>query len=75
MFVPSLYKNSCLTCLQFSQVITNIIEAIVSIKRLSSFLAADELQPDARKLIERSSLRIGDEVCLSLPEMRYELDW
>ncbi len=47
---------------QISQVTSNIIEAIVSIKRLSSFFAEDELQQDARKLIEKPSLRIGDEV-------------
>lgn len=47
---------------QISQVISNVIEAIVSIKRLSSFFVADEFQKDARKLFEKSSLRIGDEV-------------
>ena len=41
---------------------SNIIEAIVSVQRLSSFLAADELQPDARKLIEKPNLQLGDEV-------------
>jgi ATP-binding cassette subfamily C (CFTR/MRP) protein 1 len=47
---------------QISQVTSNIIEAIVSITRLSSFFAEDELQQDARKLIEKPLLRIGDEV-------------
>ncbi|KAF8202113.1 multidrug resistance-associated ABC transporter [Pholiota molesta] len=46
----------------FSQVTSNIIEAIVSVKRLSSFLTADELQKDARKLIDKPDLQLGDEV-------------
>ncbi|TFK44584.1 metal resistance protein YCF1 [Crucibulum laeve] len=46
----------------FSQVTSNIIEAIVSVQRLSSFLNADELQPDARILLERRVLHLGDEV-------------
>lgn len=47
-------------------VTSNIIEAHVSVKRLSEFLEADELQPDARKLIQKSGLQTGDEV-LTLP--------
>lgn len=47
---------------QFSQVTSNIIEAIVSVQRLSSFLTADELQPDARKVIENADPQCGDEV-------------
>ncbi|OCH93693.1 metal resistance protein YCF1 [Obba rivulosa] len=46
----------------FSMVTSNIIEALVSVKRLSAFLAADELQPDARELNEDVKLDIGDEV-------------
>ncbi|PCH44281.1 multidrug resistance-associated ABC transporter [Wolfiporia cocos MD-104 SS10] len=48
----------------FAQVTSNIIEALVSVKRLSDFLAADELQPDACERIEvpSSKLEIGDEV-------------
>ncbi|EMD38835.1 hypothetical protein CERSUDRAFT_92869 [Gelatoporia subvermispora B] len=46
----------------FSMVTSNIIEALVSVKRLSAFLAADELQPDARELKEDVKLDIGDEV-------------
>ncbi|KAJ3484887.1 hypothetical protein NLI96_g5332 [Meripilus lineatus] len=47
----------------FAQVTSNIIEAIVSVNRLSTFLAADELQEDARSLIQsKSKLEIGDEV-------------
>lgn len=49
-------------------VTSNIIEAVVSINRLSSFLNADELQPDARQLIEsKTKLGLGDEV-LSIKE-------
>ncbi|KAK0457645.1 P-loop containing nucleoside triphosphate hydrolase protein [Desarmillaria tabescens] len=46
----------------FSQVTSNLIEAIVSIRRLSDFLEADELQADARKLIEKPNLQHGDTV-------------
>ncbi|KAF8548045.1 P-loop containing nucleoside triphosphate hydrolase protein [Imleria badia] len=46
----------------FSQVTSNIIEAIVSVKRLSEFLRAEELQEDAVKRIDKPSLSIGDEV-------------
>ncbi|KAF8074805.1 multidrug resistance-associated ABC transporter [Lyophyllum atratum] len=46
----------------FSQVTSNIIEAIVSVKRLSDFLNADELQPDAREVVEKPVLNEGDEV-------------
>lgn len=35
----------------FSNIINSIIEAIVSVKRLEDFLTADELDPDARKVI------------------------
>ncbi|KAF5322328.1 hypothetical protein D9619_002094 [Psilocybe cf. subviscida] len=40
----------------------NIINAIVSVRRLSDFLAAAELQPDACRLIEKPDPQIGDEV-------------
>ncbi|TFY68212.1 hypothetical protein EVJ58_g1149 [Rhodofomes roseus] len=46
----------------FSQVTSNIIEALVSVRRLSDFLGADELQSDARELITNSNLQLGDEV-------------
>ncbi|KAF9556671.1 metal resistance protein YCF1 [Agrocybe pediades] len=46
----------------FSQVTSNIIEAIVSIQRLSSFLMAEELQEDARTVSQNPNLRHGDEV-------------
>lgn len=41
---------------------SNIVEAIVSIRRLSEFLNAAELQSDARKVIERPFLDLGAEV-------------
>lgn len=47
---------------QFGQVTSNIVEAIVSIKRLSDFLNADELQPDARKIVSRLVPNVGDEL-------------
>lgn len=43
-------------------VITNLIEAIVSIKRISSFLDSDELQIDARDVILKENIQDGDEV-------------
>ena len=49
--------------LQFAQVTSNIIEALVSINRLSAFLNADELQPDARYISKaKPTLDVGDEV-------------
>jgi len=46
----------------FSQVISNIIEAAVSVRRLADFLNAPELQHDARKITSKPSLTSGDEV-------------
>ncbi|PPQ65474.1 hypothetical protein CVT26_000114 [Gymnopilus dilepis] len=46
----------------FSQVTSNIIEAMVSVQRLSSFLTADELQVDAVKFVDKRELQLGDEV-------------
>ncbi|KAH7930359.1 P-loop containing nucleoside triphosphate hydrolase protein [Leucogyrophana mollusca] len=46
----------------FSQVTSNIIEALVSVKRLSEFLHAEELQPDALTRVQKSTLSTGDEV-------------
>jgi ATP-binding cassette, subfamily C (CFTR/MRP), member 1 len=43
-------------------VTSNIIEAIVSLKRLQQFLDAEELQADARKVTERVNIQSGDEV-------------
>ena len=48
--------------MQFSQVTSNIIEAIVSVKRLTEFLRAEELKEDAVKRIDKPTLSIGDEV-------------
>ncbi|KAG1786323.1 P-loop containing nucleoside triphosphate hydrolase protein [Suillus plorans] len=46
----------------FSQVTSNIIEALVSVKRLSDFLHAEELQQNALVKVQKSTLNIGDEV-------------
>ncbi len=54
------------TFFKFAQVTSNIIEAIVSVRRLSDFLKAEELQGDARKIIEVRNLKIGDEVRCSM---------
>ena len=44
-------------------VTSNIIEAVVSINRLSACLNADELQPNARQLIQsKPKLGLGEEV-------------
>ncbi|SJL03580.1 related to YCF1-Vacuolar ABC transporter responsible for vacuolar sequestration of glutathione-S-conjugates [Armillaria ostoyae] len=59
--VAALTSSKPLTS-DFSQVTSNLIEAIVSIRRLSDFLEADELQADARKLIEKPNLQRGDTV-------------
>ncbi|KAF7294499.1 hypothetical protein MKEN_01442500 [Mycena kentingensis (nom. inval.)] len=45
-----------------SQVLSNIIEAMVSVKRLQDFFRASELQPDAREVVFKPNLEIGDEV-------------
>ena len=55
-----LYSVSC-NFQQLSRVISNIIEAVVSLQRLSSFLNADELH-SYRTMIEPSVLKLGDEV-------------
>ena len=57
--------------MQFSQVTSNIIEAIVSVKRLSDFLRAEQLQEDAVKRVEKRSLSIGDEV-LSIRDAEFQ---
>jgi hypothetical protein len=51
----------------FSQVISNLIEAFVSVKRLSAFFQASELQPDAREIIQKPDLKLGDEVLTGRP--------
>lgn len=46
---------------------SSVIEAVVSVNRLSSFLRAGELQPDARRIVYKTDrLKEGDEVCDSL---------
>ncbi|KAF6761448.1 metal resistance protein YCF1 [Ephemerocybe angulata] len=58
----------------FSQVTSNIIEAWVSVKRLSAFLDASELQPDARKVLPPArELAEGDEV-LSIKDGEFSWD-
>lgn len=56
--------NRTYPSLQFSQVTSNIIEAIVSVQRLSSFLTAEELQPHARKLEQSAQLQFNDVVSI-----------
>ncbi|KAF9779193.1 metal resistance protein YCF1 [Thelephora terrestris] len=46
----------------FAMVISNLIEAIVSVKRISSFLDSEELQTDARDVILKENIQDGDEV-------------
>ena len=43
-------------------VVSNLVEAIVSIKRISSFLDSDELQTDARDVVLKEGIQEGDEV-------------
>lgn len=43
-------------------VISFLVEAIVSIKRISTFLDSDELQTDARDVILKENIQDGDEV-------------
>jgi ATP-binding cassette, subfamily C (CFTR/MRP), member 1 len=57
----------------FSQVTSNIIESIVSLQRISQFLKADELQTDARQVVQKSRLQRGDEVCRCLAPIEDKL--
>lgn len=43
-------------------VISNLVEAVVSVNRITSFLDSDELQTDARNVILKKNLQNGDEV-------------
>jgi ATPase subunit of ABC transporter with duplicated ATPase domains len=43
-------------------VISSLVEAIVSVKRISSFLDSDELQNDARDIVLKGNIQDGDEV-------------
>ena len=45
-------------------VINQLIEGIVSAKRLATYLSGDELQSDARQVTLNPDLRAGDVVCL-----------
>jgi ATP-binding cassette subfamily C (CFTR/MRP) protein 1 len=51
-----------LTVLQIAQATSSLIESIVSVKRLSTFFQADELQTDARTIVVKEELQEGDEV-------------
>ena len=42
--------------------ISNLVEAVVSVERISAFLDSDELQTDARNVILKGSLQDDDEV-------------
>ncbi|CDO77661.1 hypothetical protein BN946_scf184969.g12 [Trametes cinnabarina] len=46
----------------FSMVTSNIIEAMVSVKRLSAFFNSDELQPDVREAVAKENIELGDVV-------------
>ncbi|KAI6044047.1 P-loop containing nucleoside triphosphate hydrolase protein [Pisolithus marmoratus] len=61
----SLFTVLHLPLSMFSQVTSSIIEAMVSVKRLSSFLHAEELQQDATTRVPKGSLS-RDEVVLSI---------
>ncbi|KAJ7180495.1 multidrug resistance-associated ABC transporter [Mycena filopes] len=56
-----------------SQVISNIIEALVSVKRLSDFFQLPELQSDAREIMYKPDLRAGDQV-LSITDADFRWD-
>ena len=43
-------------------VISGLVEATVSIKRISSFLNSDEIQADARDVVLKENIQDGDEV-------------
>jgi ATPase subunit of ABC transporter with duplicated ATPase domains len=43
-------------------VISNLVEAIVSVKRIASFLDSDELQTDARDVVLKRDIQDGDKV-------------
>ena len=60
--LPKVYLDQSHPILQFAMVISNLVEAIVSVKRISSFLDSDELQTDARNLFLKDNIQTGDEV-------------
>ncbi|KAG8218181.1 multidrug resistance-associated protein 1 [Butyriboletus roseoflavus] len=58
----SLFMLVSLPLGMFSQVVTGIMEALVSVRRLSDFLCAEELQKDAVTRIEKRPTCIGEEI-------------
>lgn len=46
----------------FAMVISGFADAVVSIKRISSFLNSDEIQADARDVVSKENIQDGDEV-------------
>ncbi|KAL1943159.1 hypothetical protein VTO73DRAFT_4830 [Trametes versicolor] len=58
----SLYMLLQFPLTMFSMVTSNIIEAMVSVKRLSTFFDADELQPDVRQTVTKDNVEHGDTV-------------
>ncbi|TFY62797.1 hypothetical protein EVJ58_g3647 [Rhodofomes roseus] len=46
----------------FGQAFTNIIEAVVSVKRVANFLAVGDFHTNGRRVIRNVKLEIGDEV-------------
>ena len=45
-------------------VVNQLIEGVVSAKRLETYLRGDELQPDARQVTLNPNLCSGDVVCV-----------
>ncbi|PIL25024.1 ATP-binding cassette transporter [Ganoderma sinense ZZ0214-1] len=69
----SLYMLLQFPLAMFSMVTSNIIEAMVSVQRLSAFFGADELQPDVRQVIETARLEYGD-VVISVTDGEFSWD-
>lgn len=59
---------------QFANMTTSVIEAMVSIQRLSAFLRAGELQTDARTVFDKE-IQEGDEVMFSLMLSSYRSEF
>ncbi|KAH9852113.1 metal resistance protein YCF1 [Lenzites betulinus] len=59
----------------FGTVTSNIIEAMVSVKRLNAFFASDELQPDVRQTVAKDNIELGDTVVsITNGEFRWNRD-
>ncbi|KAI0629229.1 metal resistance protein YCF1 [Trametes polyzona] len=58
----SLYMLLQFPLSMFAMVTSNIIEAMVSVKRLSAFFNSDELQPDVRQTVAKDDIELGDVV-------------